>query len=175
MFDWSFLGETDWLLAGHILGRHREPDLIIGTDEAYLYRWHVIPRGLQANTYLHVQVSSDPDRPLHDHPWDNFSVILSGGYDEVLGKFNERTQSWEPVRTEVTPLRVGQTRWRPAEQPHRLILPKHFDYTMTLFSTGPLCRDWGFWCKNGWRSHKDCTKVDESGRSVWVASDRELA
>jgi hypothetical protein len=70
---------------GSIIGNPlRYPDLVIAPDgKPYLYRWHVFPQNAAAGVYFHIQVQSDPERPLHDHPWDNTSVILSGGYDEL--------------------------------------------------------------------------------------------
>lgn len=175
------LSNEDWDTAMTILGGHaRKPDVVIG-EPSYLFRWHVVPRNRAANAYLHLQVRSDPDRPLHDHPWDNHSVILAGGYDEVMGQENfgsgvgTKYGQWEPLVTEVRPIRKGQTRWRPAAQPHRLILPEGIDYTLTLFSTGPKVRDWGFWCKDGWRPHEECVVFDERGHSIWnPAIPREL-
>jgi hypothetical protein len=42
---------------------------VIAPDgQPYLYRWHVIERNPEANTYFHIQVDDDPERPLHDHP-----------------------------------------------------------------------------------------------------------
>lgn len=34
--------------------------------------------------YLHKICASDPDRGLHDHPWDGFSFLLCGEYDEEV-------------------------------------------------------------------------------------------
>lgn len=152
----NLLNNDDFTTVRGILpGGVREPDLTIaGEDGApYLHRWYVIPRSLQANVYLHLQVASDPERPLHDHPWDNQSVILSGGYDEVL----QEHPPWEGTRT--VQRRRGQTCNRRAEAAHRLILPKETPYTLTLFSTGPVVRQWGFWVPNG------------SGVSKWFSAD----
>jgi len=144
------IDEEHWGLAcRHIGSLYRPPDLVISPDgNPYLYRWHVIPRNLDANIYFHVQVASDPERPLHDHPWDNTSIILAGGYNEIV----QTPGAFRQVYTR----RVGDIVHRPAEQAHRLVLPGHLKYTMTLFVTGPKVREWGFWC------------YDHRGRSVWV-------
>src|SRR5882672_6067602 len=85
----DLLTKDDCTLALSILGGWRKPDLEIMPDGTpYLYRWHVTPHSQFANVYLHVQVASDPARPLHDHPWDNMGVILSGGYEELVTKGN---------------------------------------------------------------------------------------
>lgn len=44
-------------------------------------RW--IPRWCGGAIYLHHYLRSDPDRGLHDHPWDRaFAWQLAGGYSE---------------------------------------------------------------------------------------------
>jgi len=163
----SILTNEDFATVRGILpGGVREPDLTIaGEDgEPYLHRWYVIPRSLEANVYLHLQVASDPERPLHDHPWDNQSVVLAGGYDEVL----EDHPPTGPRRTRK--VRKGQTWTRRAEAAHRLILPEGIPYTLTLFSTGPVVRDWGFWVPNHsgtprWLPAHDCITHTPDGVS----------
>lgn len=161
----EILSEEDFDIALDILGMNfGNPDLTIAPDgEPYLYRWHLVPRNKVANVYLHIQVRSDPERPLHDHPWDNTSVILSGGYEEILNTVPECgqfTESWHQRHK-------GDMIARKAQWAHRLLLPKGVPYAMTIFTTGPKIRDWGFWYPTGWVSHKDlCREVD--GMSVHV-------
>lgn len=146
------------------------PDLVIAPDgDPYLYRWHVIPRNRQANVYFHIQTASDPERPLHDHPWHNTSVILSGGYDEII---NPDPLS-DPGGEKTISRRVGDVVSREASVAHRLILPEGIPYTMTLFTTGPKVRSWGFWCNDGvWRGHDEVTETLPDGRSVWKEPTR---
>lgn len=146
------IAEEHWGLAcRHIGSLYRPPDLVIAPDgNPYLYRWHVIPRNPDANVYFHVQVASDPERPLHDHPWDNTSIILAGGYEELVDNGSPHGFIQSHRR------RPGDVIHRAAEQAHRLILPGDTPYTMTLFCTGPKARTWGFWCS------------DHRGRRVWV-------
>ncbi len=148
-FDWNLLSGADFSVAKAILGGLRKPDLIISPEgeRPYLCRWNVIPRSKFANIYFHIQLSSDPERPLHDHPWDNQSVILSGGYEEIYN--STPATIW---RQSTRSLRKGDVQWRPAIEAHRLLLPEFYPYTMTLFSTGPVVREWGFWCPDGWRA-----------------------
>jgi quercetin dioxygenase-like cupin family protein len=137
--------ERDFGIARQIIGEYRAADLILAPDgEPYLYRWHVIPRNDTGNVYFHIQVRSDPERPLHDHPWDNTSVILAGGYDEVY------TPIWGAGGQYKRELRAGDMVFRRAEEAHRLILPPEIPYTMTLFTTGPKRRIWGFHYPDGW-------------------------
>jgi hypothetical protein len=147
-FDWTILSEADRRTARLIIGgaddevSEREPDLIIAPDgKPYLYRWAVFRDDKRSVLYFHVQTASDPERPLHDHPWDNTSVILAGGYLEQLSP-NPKGKLYDVQEFE---RKTGDMIFRPAEYAHRLILPDGVPYTMTLFLTGPARRLWGFW------------------------------
>lgn len=174
-FDRNGLTSADYKLFDGIVGAFREPDLIIAPDGVpYLYRWFVHPRNDRTNTYFHIQVASDPERPLHDHPWDNMSVILSGGYDEIHDPepaltFHNSIHPRPPYLTRH--LRAGMAVFRKAEEAHRLILPPCYHYTMTIFSTGPRLRDWGFWFPTGWRNAEDVLAMRD-GMSVMTEENR---
>lgn len=145
----------DARLARDIIGdsEFRQADLVIAPDgDPYLYRWYVVPHNDRANVYFHIQVADDPKRPLHDHPWDNCSVILAGGYHEVLSKDHEHARSsWRGV---------GAVIPRQAHWAHRLELLDGVRYTMTLFSTGPKIRRWGFWYPDGWVDASEVCQFD---------------
>lgn len=168
-FDWLLLTPGDFELANTILqGDRRDPDRTIAPDgNPYLYRWHLV-RTMEASVYFHIQVASDPQRPLHDHPWDNFTTILSGGYNELYTDFPSVRKHAEPYVYPIRELRKGATVARAATTAHRLILPGCIPYTMTLFSTGPNVRTWGFWYPDGWKPYTAVTKITEDGRSVHV-------
>ena len=126
----------------------RSPDFVIGAD--YIHRWWVIPRNEQANVYLHRIMHSDDDRALHDHPWDNRSVILTGRYVE-------HTPDGSFMRE------AGSVVSRSAKDAHRLeILPG--EHAITLFMTGPKLREWGFHCPNGWRLWTDFVDALDTGQ-----------
>jgi len=152
-------------------GIFREPDLIIAPDgKPYLYRWHVIPQNDQGNVYFHIQVDSDPERPLHDHPWDNTSVILSGGYEEIWDpRPGDKLFSLHRRRF----LHKGDVIHRLATEAHRLILPPTLFYTMTLFSTGPKIRPWGFWFQDGWRPASEVTHLDPATRTSVMTEEAQ--
>jgi len=141
-FDWNTLSDDDRMTAVAMIGGERDPDIVIAPDgKPYLFRWHIYRDQEKACMYFHVQIASDTDRALHDHPWDNTSLILAGGYVEHLspnpgGKLHD-TQEFER--------KPGDMIFRKAEHAHRLILPKATPYTMSLFTCGPVRRDWGFW------------------------------
>ena len=163
-FNWTNLSIADAALGIEVLGTVRQPDLVISPDgNPYLYRWHIV-RTPRASIYFHIQVADDPERPLHDHPWDNQSVILAGGYDEIYSPFPPN--SYELTRE----VRAGDVVFRRAQEAHRLLLPKGIPYTMTLFSTGPKVRDWGFWYDDGWKPYTEVTRMID-GQSVHVKGE----
>jgi hypothetical protein len=162
-FDWRTLSFDDRVRALEILGSYRLPDLVIAPGGgAYLWRWHVIPRNEYGNVYFHIQIASDPERPLHDHPFDNTSVILAGGYDEL---HQRHPAASSPVT--IRKMRTGDVVFRKAEEAHRLLLASDLGYTMTLFSTGPKRRRWGFWFPDGWRDQEEVIVNLPDGRSIF--------
>lgn len=165
-FDFSHrVSEHDREIAHNYIGSlYRPPDLVIAPEGhgEYLFRWYVAHRNRQGNVYFHVQTASDPERPLHDHPWDNTSVILSGGYDEIICMEPDNSE----CPTVTVQRRAGDVIHRPATWGHRLILPEGFKYTMTLFVTGPKVREWGFWHNQEFTPYQDVT-VLEDGKSKW--------
>lgn len=157
--DYDFM---EGLLGTDDFGMIREPDLIIAPENTpYIYRWYILRDRKLASIYLHVQVADDPERPLHDHPWDNSSVIISGGYQEICGRVtgNRVKQTW------VETLGPGSIKVRLASDPHRLLLGKGVDYSISLFTTGPKLREWGFWTDDGWVSHEKYGVTIEEGVS----------
>src|SRR6202012_2888483 len=61
----------------------RRPDMFIGGEaDPYIRRWYLISTPW-FRVYLHNMLRDDDDRALHDHPWDNVSLILAGGFVEV--------------------------------------------------------------------------------------------
>lgn len=133
--------------AEHLMASRR-PDQVIGDD--YLLRWWVVPRNPFCNVYLHDIRRSDNDRALHDHPWANTSLVITGGYVEHTpdGTFTRR---------------AGDTIARPATARHRLeIIPG--TRAITLFVTGPKVREWGFWCGHGWVHCLDFVDPHDTGK-----------
>ena len=126
----------------------RKPDFVIGDD--YLRRWWVVPRNPFCSVYLHEILHSDDDRALHDHPWENISVLLAGGYVEhtPAGRFERK---------------AGDVVTRPADAMHRLeVVPGQ--RAVSLFLTGPRVREWGFGCPQGWRHWTDFVDSRDKGQ-----------
>lgn len=152
LMDQSIIGKlANW---GETLIASRAPDFVIGpADDPKVHRWFVIPRNPFANVYIHKFFRSDPEVP-HDHPWDNRTIVLRGEYDETI-VYNERC---------ITTRRVaGDIVERYASKAHRIILPPEAPPTITLFLTGPIIRDWGFHCPQGWVHWKDFVELRPGG------------
>lgn len=144
------------------VANRRPPDYVIGGEQdPYLRRWWVIPRNRFFNVYLHHFCRSDDDRALHDHPWWNMSLLLSGNYREHLvgGVVKRRTE--------------GAFYFRRASTAHRVELEEEFPHSgmhierpvWTLFVTGPRIREWGFLCPHGWRHWREFTNPTDDGRT----------
>ena len=134
----------------------RAPDFVIGAN--YLERWWVIPRNTIFNIYLHRINKSDDDRALHDHPWLNCSIVLSGGYWE----HSIRAGGVELCE----PKLCGSVTFRRSVAAHRLEIAFRGSIpAITLFITGPRIRSWGFHCpKAGWRHWRDFTADGDSSQ-----------
>ena len=162
----EMLSREDKEIAAHYLGSlTREPDITIAPDgKPYLYRWHLLrsPRGAVFGgcIYFHMQIADDPERPLHDHPWDNMSVILAGGYLEWLQPYPPNGYIVEAARMK------GDVVFRKAEAAHRLLMLEDHPYTLTQFTTGPRVREWGFWYPEGWCNYREVTELRPGGVSV---------
>lgn len=105
----------------------------------YMHRW--IAETPLGTLRLHHILRSDAGRDLHDHPWDFWSLLLTGGYYEVTP---DPDVPWA-TRGRAIP------RWslvrRKAEDLHQLLLDRP---VWTLVWTGPKRRSWGFQTRRGW-------------------------
>lgn len=129
---------------------HLPPHFVIGKPgSAYMLRWYVIPRNRLFNIYLHHILRSDDDRALHDHPWWNASIILNGGYREIMPMVSP--SAGHPVPPTIVRWRgAGTAAIRGPRNAHRLEVDAG-ETCWSLFITGPNVRPWGFWCPQGWK------------------------
>jgi len=110
-------------------------DRILTPDgHPYLDRYHLTYTPDRSVRYHHWH-TSDHDRAMHDHPWDNVTVVLSG-------HLREHTPHGD------RDLAPGDVVIRTAHQPHRLELVTPDAWT--VFITGPIIRAWGFHTPTGW-------------------------
>lgn len=131
---------------------NRAPDFVIGESEnPYLRRWWLYREEKGPSVYLHQILRDDDDRALHDHPWDNVTLVLDGIVKDV-SLYREKI------------LGPGEVLHRRATDAHRLEV-ECFDQgcAWTLFVTGPKVREWGFLCQGGWRHWKTFVKPENPG------------
>jgi hypothetical protein len=111
--------------------------------EKYLERYYLF-RSKWFAIFIHRFWSSDLE-PLHDHPWDNFSWVIKGGYWENLP---DGQRLWRGP---------GFKKFRTAEEFHRLDIPEDergrpmIGETWTIFARLRRRRKWGFWYPDGWK------------------------
>lgn len=119
---------------------------------------------------IHKIMQTDNDC-MHDHPWSFLSIILKGGYWEIIPvrqlpkHSNERRYKWRCYDNPQSPsdlqrrYGVGSILYRPANWIHRLELNvvesrlgERYEYSpaTTLVITFKKSREWGFWTKKGW-------------------------
>lgn len=159
----------------------RAPDFVITRDDGtpYLRRWWIIPRNRFFNIYLHHIQGDDDDRALHDHPYVNVSVVLKGGYWEVMPHDGNQ---WRSEGDRLIPIdrgiwrRPGSIVFRRPTDAHRLELHREVRRDVkglkgygppipcwSLFITGPRVREWGFHCPKGWVPWQKFTSPDNKG------------
>lgn len=109
----------------------------------YMRRW--IVRTPWGSLRLHNILQDDEGREPHNHPFDFTSLILRGGYREMVRIGSDPTGAH---RYFVQRLRRGDLVQRRAEDTHRLIRVQ--PNTWTLVITGPKRTDWGFQTQTGW-------------------------
>lgn len=142
-------------------------------EELYLRRLYVL-RTPWFGIMLHWIKREDWDRDaLHDHPWEFWRFIVSGGYTEELAykklKFVPAGEhpTYGPLSelvpsTELEPSKsVARRRWSFSKYPtgafHRISSVK--PRTVSLVINGPKTNSWGFFVpgtgKIGWRDYVD--------------------
>lgn len=112
---------------------------------------------------VHHILRSDHDKALHDHPWDFTSILLTGGYSEVV-PVGPSTRP-RPVSPDGKHMRIDWPRWsivrHKAEDFHRLVLEKP---VWTLVFTGPKRQSWSFLTPKGripWRQYLGLTEASK--------------
>lgn len=145
----------------------RAPDLRLGpATKPYLRRWHLL-KTKWFSIYLHNISASDPGDHIHDHPADNLTIVLRGGYVEW------RVWGINPHPVEIKRADGGSTaeiavdafhavksfvtgvHFRRAEEMHHITAVR--PNTWTLWVRFKDRREWGFWLAEGffipWRDY----------------------
>lgn len=118
--------------------------------------------------YIHRFMRSDSDDP-HDHPWNFFTYVISGGYTEVyydieqpvIGPTSRTSEELNPeyeFKSFWTPREnkrvAGSLAYRKATDIHQVVVDKPRtmdkikDAPFTICLMGPRLRHWGFWKLN---------------------------
>lgn len=120
----------------------------------YMHRyWLLRPRAwLPCSVRVHHILRSDTDRHLHDHPWANISLVLRGGYTEVLPvdqlqhpRLDQHPEDWLQAKARW----AGSLVLRAARDRHRLLIEPGTS-CWTLFIMFGKQRAWGFHTPEGW-------------------------
>ncbi len=117
------------------------------TGQVHFTRWRIFGiKKWNINLYLHKIERADEEKHPHDHPWNFYSIILSGGYVERCGdKINVR--------------RPGNIAHRKCTAFHKVLhlLGKRV-YTL-VFTYGKI-REWGYDVDGEW-VHKEQYRINK--------------
>lgn len=102
-----------------------------GKEIQYLDRYFIFKLG-RLEVYLHRFWESDEDG-VHCHPFNNFSLVLTGGYNE---RHHDGKVTWR---------KAGSIIFRTAREMHRIEVPEELKGKVwSLFIHGKRFRTWGF-------------------------------
>lgn len=117
----------------------------------YLIRYRIIQTPL-FGVYLHRLGTADPRDTLHDHPWPFVSIILRGGYTEMVrGTF--------PIYAESK--RVRWINVKRFKNSYHWIASLDKTPTWTLMFVGRRRRIWGYLDRDGARTNFDEHKFND--------------
>jgi|SRR6478736_2172133 len=118
-------------------------------DVLYLRRHRLIQTPWFA-LFLHHIHQPDHDPDPHDHPFNFWSLVVRGGYDEVL--HTERREG--ALRPAVKKTHGWLSFHKMSKQDaHRIISIK--PDTWTLVFVGKRTKSWGYWTEDGFINFKD--------------------
>lgn len=144
---------------------------VIGADDCPLmHRWTLpLTLGGRVKVLLHHFLPNADDRDVHDHPRPFVTLVLKGGYDNLvpcprcrrrqerdginLGCAHCFHENGLVVGDHMT---QGTVRFRAARHAHRTRVGPNGAWTLVLM--GPLQRPWGFWRGRhwwGWREYEE--------------------
>lgn len=128
----------------------------------YMQRWWLRKppgHGAHESTYdnkksgigirIHRIMRSDRGRDLHDHPWTNISIVLRGGYWEILPIYQGQDPHFDAHAYKRIWRGPGSIVIRRAGTRHRLEVQQGRS-AWSLFIMGPWQRDWGFHTPFAW-------------------------
>lgn len=101
---------------------------------------------------VHQILRSDNERHLHDHPQHCMSIVLRGGYEEVVPLLPDQHPNHDRSRLRRIWRGPGAVVFRHATNRHRLVIPPG-QSSWSIFVMFGLKRDWGFHTEQGWVHH----------------------
>lgn len=123
-------------------------------DIGYLKRLHVVQTPY-FSICCHWIISPDQERDLHDHPVSFLSIILRGGYTDVVRVARDGLWGTEQQIHRFIRYIPGTFWWT-----HRIVAVK--PKTLTLCFMTPNKREWGFHTANGWVHWKNYEALNRS-------------
>lgn len=175
--DWKCTATSEGL-ADALIAKAKENPYFHLTDretgEVYMERyWLRKPDEKGGNGIrIHHTMRSDMDRALHDHPWPSTSIILKGGFFEILPRNQGQNPSMDAVEFDRIWRAPGDVVSRSASDRHRLEIPDG-QSCWTMFVMGEWEKDWGFYDVENhfvyWREYlNDYTTVTASDSKTMV-------
>jgi hypothetical protein len=125
--------------------------------EGYMERYWLTPFSPDnsQNTRIHHILSSDKDRIFHDHSWESTSIILKGGYWEIMPGDQGQDPSFDDINYISIWRAPGDVVSRKALTRHRIELPEG-KTSWSMFIMGKYENKWGFYTPEGkvyWREY----------------------
>lgn len=127
----------------------------------YLWRLRILECPL-FGVMLHKIVAKDPDKEMHDHPFDFVSFVLWGGYEEWM---RDRHRLYAKI--------VRWFNFKHAETPHKIACLMRVP-TWTLVLRGPRRRTWGFTTDRGWVPWHVYLNIDGGSGSRTIKQHEQL-
>jgi hypothetical protein len=94
---------------------------------------------------IHIIERPDYEDAMHDHPWENISVILHGGYIERVPVQQHQEIKLDSVEFCDIIRSTGDVIHRKATDRHKIVMVDPTVQTISMFITGPWEQDWGFY------------------------------
>jgi hypothetical protein len=110
---------------------------------------------------VHHILRSDEDRHFHDHPWPTVSIVLRGGYWEVMPTKQTQDPSLDFCCWRRIWRAPGAIVLRRAHYRHRIEIP-HGATAWSLFIMGPYRKRWGFYTPQGFVYWRDYLGIPEN-------------
>lgn len=132
--------------------------------DGYMDRFWVTPNPKDDDLYeqtasarLHHILRADTDLYMHDHPFDSVTLILAGGYVEIVPHDQKQDMLLDSTHWTSHIRQPGDIIFRKATDRHKIIsiAPDPYE-SWSLFMTGPWRQDWGFYTPEGkvyWREY----------------------